>query len=52
MPECAENLILEHLAPMRAASCGTAVDCVEQRLDDTTIRIGYLEASFAREQSI
>ena len=52
MPECAENQILEHLAPMRAASCGTAVDCVEQRLDDTTIRIGHLETSCAHEQSI
>lgn len=52
MPECAENLILEHLAPMRAASCETAVDRVEQRLDDATTRIGYLEASFAHEQSI
>jgi hypothetical protein len=47
MPECAENLILEHLAPVRAA-----VDRVEQRLDDTTIRIGHLETSCAHEQSI
>ena len=47
MPECAESLILEHLAPMRAA-----VDRVDQRLDDMTIRIGHLETSFAHEQSI
>jgi hypothetical protein len=44
MPEIAENLILEHLAPMRAA-----VDRVEQRLDDMTIRVGHLETSFAHE---
>jgi len=47
MPECAENLILEHLAPMQVP-----VDRVEQRLDDTTIRIAYLEASCAHEQSV
>jgi hypothetical protein len=47
MPKSTENLILEHLAPMRAA-----VDPVEQRLDDMTIRIGHLETSFAHEQSI
>jgi hypothetical protein len=41
MPESTENLILEHLAPMRAA-----VDRV------VTIRIGHLETSFAHEQSI
>jgi hypothetical protein len=47
MPESTEDLILEHLAPMRAA-----VDRVDQRLDDMTIRIGHLETSFAHEQSI
>jgi hypothetical protein len=38
MPESTENLILEHFAPMR-----TAVDRVEQRLDDVTIRIDTLK---------
>jgi hypothetical protein len=47
MPKSTENLILEHLAPTRAA-----VDRVEQRLDDMTIRTGHLETSFAHEQSI
>jgi len=47
MPESTEDLILEHLAPMRAA-----VDRVDQRLDDMTIRIGHLETSFAHEQSV
>jgi hypothetical protein len=46
MPESTENLI-EHLALTRAA-----VDRVEQRLDDMTIRMGHLETSFAHEQSI
>jgi len=46
MPKSTENLILEHLAPTRAA-----VDRVEQRLDDMTIRIGHLETFFTHEQS-
>ncbi len=41
-----ENLVLEHLRHMRAA-----VDRVEQRLDDFTIRIGHLETSFAPMQN-
>ena len=47
MSENTENLVLEHLAPMRAA-----VDRVEQRLDDMTTCIGQLETSFAHEQSV
>lgn len=47
MPESTKNLILEHLAPTRAA-----VDRVEQRLDDMTIRIGHLETFFTHEQSV
>jgi hypothetical protein len=35
MPRNTENLVLEPLAPMRAA-----VDRVEQRVDDMTIPIG------------
>jgi hypothetical protein len=46
MPESTKNLILENLAPTQAA-----VDRVEQRLDDMTIRIGHLETFFTHEQS-
>ena len=47
MSENTETLVLEHLAPMRAA-----VDRVEQQLDEMTTCIGHIETSFAHEQSI
>lgn len=46
MLENTENLVLEHLAPMRAA-----IDRVEQRLDGLTLRAGHPKTSFAHMQT-